>query len=668
MSSFMPGAGAAGHNLSYYPNAIYQESVFTPKPPPFNGDNGTEAAPSETTESAPRECSVRGCLNPLEPPGPNAAANKKMCAACREKHRAYASTKRARRKAEKTLVSKMSATAPGTQLPDAEQAPWANQESSPSALGMTVTQYSSPISAASTPSVPQSQPLASVRWSHAIDPALYSQPSGSSSSSTLAGALTLPASASAPPNNFSSDPSADPPFSSSSFPARDADAGGSLNAQGVGHIQSQSQIESAALASPGRSGIDTSGSGAPASDGAVGVAPQVLNGRPRFCSVKGCKAIILESMEAYLYRMCKNCRTRYRQYGITKRAKWKAEREAYDKELDGLRAKEDIRRAANGLPPLADSPDELQAWELSIIDEQVPLPPSHQSTSRESVPMPMGPLDTRYSRQVPSEVPLPARMCTVSHCHKILPGFYRYKRCETHRIQNRWHSKLKRGREKIEKGFMLPDGTPIVLPGPIRPKKSAEPKEKKPRKKREVKGKETETIEGAPGPSTGGENIEGGEAAPNQNNDRPEKPIPKRSKNSTTCKEDGCSNLIMPGTRWRACDSCRVHNRTLKQEKKAAEKVQAAGSPFVNITVDTHHPEVGPTIPDLGVTSNLGATAASGSGSGSTAATADVSTSPVIATTYPPGYTSTSTLLTVIEPPSDKSEVWFTVYCVLLRF
>ena len=44
--------------------------------------------------------------------------------------------------------------------------------------------------------------------------------------------------------------------------------------------------------------------------------------------------------------------------------------------------------------------------------------------------------------------PLPARMCTVAHCHKILPGSYRYKRCEQHRLQNRHHdqSKLKRVR------------------------------------------------------------------------------------------------------------------------------------------------------------------------------------------------------------------------------
>lgn len=42
-------------------------------------------------------------------------------------------------------------------------------------------------------------------------------------------------------------------------------------------------------------------------------------------------------------------------------------------------------------------------------------------------------------------------MCTVSHCHVILSGEYKYRRCEQHRLQNRHHSKLKRVREKEEK-------------------------------------------------------------------------------------------------------------------------------------------------------------------------------------------------------------------------
>lgn len=50
----------------------------------------------------------------------------------------------------------------------------------------------------------------------------------------------------------------------------------------------------------------------------------------------------------------------------------------------------------------------------------------------------------------------PIRMCTVSHCHVILSGDYEYRRCEQHRVQNRHHSKLKRVRDKEEKGMLPP--------------------------------------------------------------------------------------------------------------------------------------------------------------------------------------------------------------------
>lgn len=136
---------------------------------------------------------------------------------------------------------------------------------------------------------------------------------------------------------------------------------------------------------------------------------------------------------------------------------------------------------------MADNPDELRAWELSIIDEQVPQANegvSHNApvagTPQQSASEPLfsvnytspmviasvypatiGSIDTPHSVSPyphlndPSNMsrpgPLPARMCTVSHCHKILPGYYCYKRCEQHRLQNRHHSKLKRVREKGDK-------------------------------------------------------------------------------------------------------------------------------------------------------------------------------------------------------------------------
>ena len=52
----------------------------------------------------------------------------------------------------------------------------------------------------------------------------------------------------------------------------------------------------------------------------------------------------------------------------------------------------------------------------------------------------------------------PIRMCTVSHCHVILSGDYEFRRCEQHRVQNRHHSKLKRVRDKEEKGLLPPTG------------------------------------------------------------------------------------------------------------------------------------------------------------------------------------------------------------------
>ena len=47
--------------------------------------------------------------------------------------------------------------------------------------------------------------------------------------------------------------------------------------------------------------------------------------------------------------MCSICRTRYRSYGNTKRAKWKAERDAFDREMATLSAVEDEKRKAKGL-------------------------------------------------------------------------------------------------------------------------------------------------------------------------------------------------------------------------------------------------------------------------------------------------------------------------------
>ena len=157
---------------------------------------------------------------------------------------------------------------------------------------------------------------------------------------------------------------------------------------------------------------------------------------------------------------------------------------------------------------MAESPEELRAWELSIIDEQVPVvlvdnisalpetspvaePASTHSlsTSPALIPgmnspmVPAGVYPPNISSSSIADSPhafshnqlnnnpllaaaantsLPARMCTVSHCHKILPGYYRYKRCEQHRLQNRHHSQLKRVREREIKGVGSEKGAALV--------------------------------------------------------------------------------------------------------------------------------------------------------------------------------------------------------------
>ena len=149
---------------------------------------------------------------------------------------------------------------------------------------------------------------------------------------------------------------------------------------------------------------------------------------------------------------------------------------------------------------MAESPDELHAWELSIIDEQVPMvlvdnsfafpetspvvetgstqslspspaliagmnspmvlagvyPPSISSSSAADSSL----ASSHYNN--PAAASLPARMCTVSHCHKILPGYYRYKRCEQHRLQNRHHSQLKRVREREVRGVGAEKGVALA--------------------------------------------------------------------------------------------------------------------------------------------------------------------------------------------------------------
>lgn len=155
-------------------------------------------------------------------------------------------------------------------------------------------------------SVPQPSP-----WDHTVlDPRLIS-----SQSSELAGALTLPSQATSNTSSAS-----------------------------TGRISGRSSGIILSLSSRATSGTDPDDADAP-------YVPENNEGasssRSRFCSVKGCKTMLSAD---HFFKMCEPCRDRYRGYGITKRAKWRAERVAVNTELEALRIEEDKRRAEEDLP------------------------------------------------------------------------------------------------------------------------------------------------------------------------------------------------------------------------------------------------------------------------------------------------------------------------------
>ncbi len=68
---------------------------------------------------------------------------------------------------------------------------------------------------------------------------------------------------------------------------------------------------------------------------------------PRYCSIKGCKTLIAGDS---FFKMCEPCRDRYRNYGTTKRKKWKKEKEEAIAEMEQMREEENKRRIESGLP------------------------------------------------------------------------------------------------------------------------------------------------------------------------------------------------------------------------------------------------------------------------------------------------------------------------------
>jgi hypothetical protein len=256
--------------------------------------------------SPPKTCSVRGCRRKVDP-----GSGTKMCEVCRSRHRIYATTKRARRKLEKAAVSGMRGTS--------EQA---DNGASVSSI-QVVAPDTNPDSDAVTPnaewlSAQAAAPTTTTTWDHstAIDPQLFSQsvssttsvnttqdplsyiglhlssyppaPYVSSTSSELAGALTLPTDDKTNTTSYYR-----PRLSDGSLMQQDSTIPGSTAASLEAEKQDDEQsgeenenenksrdVESQAII-PSERDASTDAGTVPAVEGST-----------RFCSVKGCKAVI----------------------------------------------------------------------------------------------------------------------------------------------------------------------------------------------------------------------------------------------------------------------------------------------------------------------------------------------------------------------------------------
>ncbi|EIN08733.1 hypothetical protein PUNSTDRAFT_143467 [Punctularia strigosozonata HHB-11173 SS5] len=456
-----------------------------------------------------KHCSVRGCSVLL-----SANALTKMCDGCRERHREYALTKRRKRKAEKAAVLAAAAAAAaasgsaGGQVEAMDMEPvWEPQAIEPghptseavkavvsqlAGIGprtvnhgdgggdsyryhARVHQHSGSQERAHEHERQQDrdQEQDQTPW---LDPALYASPGHAhSSSSELAGALTLPTLHSRP-SHSPAHHGHNPAFAAGGHAHAYNDHSPSPFADHTPEQIATAVAATFAAVAANAAGNPNALAGSSTSTSAAGSAN---NGSshlpPRYCSVKGCKVLVPGD---YLYKMCEACRDRYRNYGNTKRAKWKAQSTAARTHLallDKVREEEEKRRAENGLESLGTlGLEEQRAWEERVLRElkmqlppdafvspDPPPPPPHASdsldgqnaTADQSMPGSSTADHDSYAQAGPSSAPTAMgispiiRMCSVSHCKALLPATHKYRRCEAHRVQNRMHSRLKRDRE-----------------------------------------------------------------------------------------------------------------------------------------------------------------------------------------------------------------------------
>ncbi|KAG6909118.1 hypothetical protein DXG01_001992 [Tephrocybe rancida] len=480
------------------PTASYILSQASSSSENFNDDDSIESSEDDgdnfiNGEDGRRICSVRTCVKALP-----VDAKTKMCETCREKHRTYASTKRQRRKKEKQAVMNIVGAA---------------------IMGQTVPLPVAPTSAAcnvandTNANITTHDNTGAMEWApnhaswdnSAIDPQLFAEssdttnslhfvrpPYASTSSSELAGALTLPASE-----------------------GREWDKGKEKE-KPLGEVE-EPNVYPYPYDMPDK---------------------DIKEEDWKECTVRGCKAWIPIT---YAYKMCVPCRTRYRSYGNTKRRKWKAEREAQDKEL--------LSATGATRDRLTESIEDLLAV-IAVHEED-------QERQRAAVGAAASTSSDPEDKPGPIALGIhPTRMCTVSHCHTILPPMHRYKRCEQHRMQNRHHSQLKRirelEREKKEKEGVLKNGE---------------------------SGADDESKEDEDGGKAGEGSTSGaGEVGETMEEDKGEDKdkdmengkLRKRTYRCATTAPP-CSNLLAPNVRWRHCDICRARTRMARRDHGGQE-------------------------------------------------------------------------------------------------
>lgn len=332
------------------------------------------------------KCSVRACKRNIDPD-----SGTKMCEVCRGKHRIYATTKRARRKLEKAAVVGMRRMSERVEtdavvVPDSHVSEWISTQAGPSTILTTATWNSTPIDpqlfSESISASPSSQSTASVNtqspmgFSPLHPPVSYIP----RTNSELAGALTLPPGGTASVVNELKYTTSY--YRHGTFMEPDRANANTCTVGWNGTKRStcsspKPDNQEEEQCSDGKENENNEGSQgsiitadsdnqsydiATATQDTSSTSP--VDGSTKFCSIKGCKAVIpglsfvlsrlphatnvVHFPASYAFKMCPSCRVRYRTYGITKRAKWKAEREAFDRELADLRYMEDERRKVAG--------------------------------------------------------------------------------------------------------------------------------------------------------------------------------------------------------------------------------------------------------------------------------------------------------------------------------